>query len=212
MAEVLGQGRYLRLLAEKAAVHIGQLLQPRPGVFVALLVLGVEPNKQVLEAVPKVVRREVRDVVAKGVGGNEPRVLTEHEKHETRHEHGKRVVVLGRVGVIERLGHLLMELRHDLARLDGNGTGDRGRGLRAALEELDGGEVLGELGKRQLEERLPAERIPLTVKDPEIREVAGDDIARLLREGHALSVSVTLLRRRHLASLACLLLGKIDSQ
>lgn len=66
------------------------------------------------------------------------------------------MVILGRIGIIERLGDLVMEFRHDLAGLDGNGTGDRGRGLRPALEELNGREVLGELGERQLEERLPA--------------------------------------------------------
>ena len=66
------------------------------------------------------------------------------------------MVFLGRVGIIERLGDLVMEFRHDLAGLDGNGAGDRGRGLRPALEELNGREVLGELGERQLEKRLPA--------------------------------------------------------
>ena len=44
------------------------------------------------------------------------------------------------------------------------------------------------------------------------RRVAGDDIARLLRERHTLGVGVALLRGRHLAALARLLLGKIDSQ
>lgn len=156
MAEVLGQGRNLRLLPEEATVHVGQFLQPGLGVLVAFLVLGVEPNEKVLEAAPEIACREVGDVVAEGVGGHESRVLAEHEEHEARHEHGERMVILGRVGIIERLGDLVMEFRHDLAGLDGNGTGDRGRGLRPALEELNGREVLGELGERQLEERLPA--------------------------------------------------------
>lgn len=64
------------------------------------------------------------------------------------------MVVLGRVGVIERLGDLVMEFRHDLAGLYGDGAGDRGRGLSPALEELNGCEVLGELRERQLEKRL----------------------------------------------------------
>ncbi|MGN8980476.1 hypothetical protein, partial [Collinsella sp. HCP28S3_E6] len=66
------------------------------------------------------------------------------------------MVILGRVGVIERLGDLVMEFRHDLASLYGNGARDRGRSLRPTLEKLDGREVLGELGERQLEKRLPA--------------------------------------------------------
>ena len=66
------------------------------------------------------------------------------------------MVVLGRVGVVERLGNLVMKFRHDLAGLYGDGTGDRGRGLRPALEELNGREILGELGEWQLEKRLPA--------------------------------------------------------
>ena len=155
MAEVLGQGRNLRLLPEEAAVHVGQFLQPGLGVLVALLVLGVEPDEQVLEAPPEIACREVGDVVAEGVGGHESRVLAEHEEHEARHEHGERMVVLGRVGVVERLGNLVMEFRHNLAGLYGDGTGDRGRGLRPTLEELNGCEVLGEFRERQLEKRLP---------------------------------------------------------
>ena len=66
------------------------------------------------------------------------------------------MVILGRVGVIERLGDLVMKFRHDLAGLNGDSAGNRDRGLRPALEELNGCEVLGELRERQLEKRLPA--------------------------------------------------------
>ena len=59
IAEALGQGRNLRLLAEEAAVHVRQLLQPGLGILVTIFVFGVEPNKQVLEASSEITRLEV---------------------------------------------------------------------------------------------------------------------------------------------------------
>ena len=72
MSETLGQWRDFRPLTKEATVHVGQLLQPRLGVLIAVLILGVEPDEQVLEAAPEIACREVGDVVAEGVGGYEP--------------------------------------------------------------------------------------------------------------------------------------------
>lgn len=71
-----------------------------------------------------------------------------------------------------------------------------------AREEVDGGEVLWKVLEREREEGLSAERVAVAVVDAHLGEVAGDDVAGLLVEGHALGVPETLLGGGDLPALA----------
>ena len=97
----------------------------------------------------------------------------------------------------------------DAPGLDGDGALDGLGRLALAREELDGGEVLGEVGKRDDEGLALAERVALGVVDPHLGEVGGDDVAGLLRQRQALGVGERLLCGRHGASLAHLGLGEV---
>ena len=86
-AERVGERRYLGALAEQPAIHVGQLLQPRLGVGVALRLGGVQPREQVLQCPAQVGRLVVLYVVAERVRLGQPRVLAEHQEHQARHQY-----------------------------------------------------------------------------------------------------------------------------
>ena len=101
IAELFTQRRNLGTLAKKAAVHVRKRLEPLPRIGVAGLGRRVQPHEEVFQAAAQVGCLVVVHVVAKGVRRDEAGVLAEHKKHQARHQHGERVVVLGRVGVVE---------------------------------------------------------------------------------------------------------------
>ena len=123
------------------------------------------------------------------------------------------MVVLGGVGVVERLGDQPVQVGHDLPRLHGDGLRYGCRRRARAFEELHGGKVLRQVFQREAEERfLLAEGVALAVVHPQLGEVAGDDVAGLLGEGKPLSVGERLLGGRDLAALAHLGLRQVDAE
>lgn len=144
---------------------------------------------------------------------DETGVLAEHEEHDARAQDGQRVVALLAVGVVVEPGDLGVDAAHDAAGLHGDGARHARRSLARPLQELQSGDVLGQILQRDLEQRLVgAQGVALAVVDADGGEVAGNDVARLLAERETDRVAATLLGRGHHAALALLGLVKVDAE
>ena len=134
---------YLDALPEQAAVHVGEAGQQLAGVLrLSSLVVGVEPTEELDEGDPQARAVDRGDVVAEEPGLDQARVLAEHKAGA---QHRQRVVDLLAVRVVVQIRNLVVDLAHDAARLDGNSTLDTLRCLTGTFEELQGGEVFGQV-------------------------------------------------------------------